>query len=66
MLSQYLIKKLRPLLLKQKEAKEVKEVKAPKETKEVKPAAKATNNTYPILNQELETIKPCNKKRQRS
>ncbi|MBU6797790.1 heme uptake protein IsdB [Staphylococcus aureus] len=41
-----------------KEAKEVKEVKAPKETKEVKPAAKATNNTYPILNQELrEAIK---------
>ncbi|HCY5979987.1 TPA: heme uptake protein IsdB [Staphylococcus aureus] len=41
-----------------KEAKEVKEVKAPKETKAVKPAAKATNNTYPILNQELrEAIK---------
>lgn len=41
-----------------KEAKEVKEVKAPKETKEVKPAAKADNNTYPILNQELrEAIK---------
>ncbi|HDH1028498.1 TPA: heme uptake protein IsdB [Staphylococcus aureus] len=48
-----------------KEAKEVKEVKAPtsetkeaKEVKEVKPAAKATNNTYPILNQELrEAIK---------
>ncbi|HDE3563065.1 TPA: heme uptake protein IsdB [Staphylococcus aureus] len=41
-----------------KEAKEVKEVKATKETKEVKPAAKATNNTYPILNQELrEAIK---------
>ncbi|UVI93624.1 heme uptake protein IsdB [Staphylococcus aureus] len=41
-----------------KEVKEVKEVKAPKETKEVKPAAKATNNTYPILNQELrEAIK---------
>ncbi|HDJ1683435.1 TPA: heme uptake protein IsdB [Staphylococcus aureus] len=41
-----------------KEAKEVKEVKAPKEKKEVKPAAKATNNTYPILNQELrEAIK---------
>ncbi len=57
MLSQYLIRKLRALLLKQ-EAKEVKEVKAPKETKAVKPAAKATNNTYPILNQELrEAIK---------
>ncbi|HCD9154145.1 TPA: heme uptake protein IsdB [Staphylococcus aureus] len=41
-----------------KEAKEVKEVKAPKETKAVKPAAKADNNTYPILNQELrEAIK---------
>lgn len=41
-----------------KEAKEVKEVKAPKETKEVKPAAKADNNTYPILNKELrEAIK---------
>ncbi|HGO3992729.1 TPA: heme uptake protein IsdB [Staphylococcus aureus] len=41
-----------------KEAKEAKEVKAPKETKEVKPAAKADNNTYPILNQELrEAIK---------
>ncbi|HFQ2254980.1 TPA: heme uptake protein IsdB [Staphylococcus aureus] len=41
-----------------KEAKEVKEVKATKETKAVKPAAKATNNTYPILNQELrEAIK---------
>ncbi|HDJ3071870.1 TPA: heme uptake protein IsdB [Staphylococcus aureus] len=41
-----------------KETKEVKEVKAPKETKEVKPAAKADNNTYPILNQELrEAIK---------
>lgn len=37
---------------------ETKEVKAPKETKEVKPAAKADNNTYPILNQELrEAIK---------
>ena len=36
-----------------------KEVEAPtSETKEVKPAAKATNNTYPILNQELrEAIK---------
>ncbi|HGZ9266071.1 TPA: heme uptake protein IsdB [Staphylococcus aureus] len=41
-----------------KEAKEVKEVKSPKETKAVKPAAKADNNTYPILNQELrEAIK---------
>ncbi|HDT6321299.1 TPA: heme uptake protein IsdB [Staphylococcus aureus] len=41
-----------------KEAKEVKEVKAPKETKAVKPAAKADNNTYPILNEELrEAIK---------
>ena len=41
-----------------KEAKEVKEVKAPKEAKEEKPAAKADNNTYPILNQELrEAIK---------
>ncbi|HDF0942334.1 TPA: heme uptake protein IsdB [Staphylococcus aureus] len=40
------------------ETKEAKEVKAPKETKEVKPAAKADNNTYPILNQELrEAIK---------
>lgn len=40
------------------ETKEVKEVKAPKETKEVKSAAKADNNTYPILNQELrEAIK---------
>lgn len=33
------------------ETKEVKEVKAPKEAKEEKPAAKADNNTYPILNQ---------------
>ncbi|HDG5865001.1 TPA: heme uptake protein IsdB [Staphylococcus aureus] len=41
-----------------KAPKETKEVKAPKETKEVKPAAKADNNTYPILNQELrEAIK---------
>ncbi|ALS69449.1 iron-regulated surface determinant protein B [Staphylococcus aureus VET0114R] len=40
------------------ETKEVKEVKAPKEAKEEKPAAKADNNTYPILNQELrEAIK---------
>lgn len=40
------------------ETKEAKEVKAPKETKAVKPAAKADNNTYPILNQELrEAIK---------
>ncbi|HDG5860092.1 TPA: heme uptake protein IsdB [Staphylococcus aureus] len=40
------------------ETKEAKEVKAPKETKEVKPGAKADNNTYPILNQELrEAIK---------
>ncbi|HHR7699877.1 TPA: heme uptake protein IsdB [Staphylococcus aureus] len=37
---------------------ETKEVKAPKEAKEEKPAAKADNNTYPILNQELrEAIK---------
>lgn len=37
---------------------EAKEVKAPKEAKEEKPAAKADNNTYPILNQELrEAIK---------
>ncbi|MBS3368927.1 YSIRK-type signal peptide-containing protein, partial [Staphylococcus aureus] len=36
-----------------KEVKAVKEVKAPKEAKEEKPAAKADNNTYPILNQEL-------------
>ena len=35
------------------ETKEAKEVKAPKETKAVKPAAKADNNTYPILTQEL-------------
>ncbi|CAC5566641.1 iron-regulated heme-iron binding protein [Staphylococcus aureus] len=41
-----------------KEVKAVKEVKAPKEAKEEKPAAKADNNTYPILNQELrEAIK---------
>ncbi|HCX2377064.1 TPA: heme uptake protein IsdB [Staphylococcus aureus] len=40
------------------ETKEAKEVKAHKETKEVKPGAKADNNTYPILNQELrEAIK---------
>lgn len=37
---------------------EAKEVKAPKEAKRKKPAAKADNNTYPILNQELrEAIK---------